>query len=50
MFDRRMNIRKAIMELEVSEQILSMKIQKKERTLSRLSQLVDEADHCRVNV
>jgi len=49
-FDRRMNIRKEIIELEVSERILALKIHKKELTLSRLSQLVDEADHCRVSV
>ena len=48
MFDRRANIRKEIMELEVSERILSLKIHKKELTLGRLSQLVDEADHCKV--
>jgi len=47
-FDRRANIRKEIMELEVSERILSLKIHKKELTLGRLSQLVDEADHCKV--
>jgi len=47
-FDSRMNIRKEVMELEVSERILALKIHKKELTLGRLSQLVDEADHCRV--
>ena len=47
-FDGRMNIRKEMMELEVSERILVLKIHKKELTLSRLSQLVDDADHCRV--
>ena len=43
-----MNIRKEMMELEVSERILALKIHKKELTLNRLSQLVDDADHCRV--
>ena len=33
----------------MSERILALKIHKKELTLSRLSQLVDEADHSRVN-
>ena len=47
-FDSRVNIRKEVMELEVSERILALKIHKKELTLGRLSQLVDEADHCRV--
>jgi len=47
-FDRRMNIRKEVMELEVSERILALKIYKKELIMNRLSQLVDEADHCQV--
>ena len=49
-FDSRVNIRKEVTELEVSERILALKIHKKELTLGRLSQLVDEADHCRVDV
>jgi len=48
-FDSRVNIIKEVTELEVSERILALKIHKKELTLSRLSQLVDESDHCRVN-
>ena len=49
LFDSRVNINKEMMELIVSERILELKIRKKELTLNRLSQLVDEADHCRVN-
>ena len=48
-FESRVNVRKEMMELEVSERILALKIHKKERTLSRLSQLVDDADHCKVS-
>ena len=47
-FNGRVNIRKETMELEVSERILALKIHKKELTLSRLNQLVDDTDHCRV--
>ena len=49
MFDGRANLHKEVLELEVSERILALKIHKKELTLSRLSQLVDDADHCRVS-
>ena len=48
LFDDRTNIRKETLELEVSQRTLALKITKKELTKSRLSQLVDEADHCTV--
>jgi len=47
-FNGRVNIRKETMELEVSERILALKIHKKELTLNRLNQLVDDTDHCKV--
>ena len=47
-FDNRVNIRKELLELEGSEKVLLLKIAKKEKTLNRLSLLVDEDEHDKV--
>jgi len=49
-FEKRVNIRKELMELEGSEKVLGLKILKKEMTLNRLSLLVNESDHDKVNI
>jgi hypothetical protein len=49
LFNNRVSIRKELLELEGSEKVLALKIIKKEMTLSRLSVLVNESDHDKVN-
>jgi hypothetical protein len=49
LFNNRVSVRKELLELEGSEKVLALKIIKKEMTLSRLSLLVNESDHDKVN-